>query len=64
MDAYSEKYEPQKLLVLLGQSCLGLGDQGQKLHKIFSFEPWLLIKWLLIKKKVYPGIKSQEFETH
>ena len=25
-------------------------SEPQKLHKIFSSEPWLLIKWLLIKK--------------
>ena len=37
------KIEPQKLLVLLGQSCLGLDDQRQKLLKISGSEPWLLI---------------------
>ena len=35
--------EPQKLLVLLGQSCLGLEDEGQKLLKVSGSEPWLLI---------------------
>ena len=31
--------EPQKLLVLLGQSCLGLEDQRRKLLKVSGSEP-------------------------
>ena len=35
--------EPQKLLVLLGQSYLGHEDQRQKVLKVSGSEPWLLI---------------------
>ena len=45
--------ESEKLLILLKLGCLGCGCQPQIFLDILGSEPWLLVKRLLIKRKVY-----------